>query len=115
PGLLLRLARGQALQKGMHSLMKASRPTSPPTVPRAFASLPLLLLLPAMLAPVRAFAEGGRRTDPTHQDCVAANDKAIAAKHQSKLRAAREQFSVCAAASCRADIRRHCEQQLQEL
>jgi hypothetical protein len=67
------------------------------------------------LAPAAALAQGARRTDPTPQDCVSANDKAIAAKHQNKLRAAREQYSICAAASCQVDVRRHCEQQLGDL
>jgi hypothetical protein len=64
------------------------------------------------LLPVFAFAQAESRKDPTQEDCVTANDKAIAAKRQKKLRAAREQYSICASASCGVGVRRLCEQQL---
>ena len=46
--------------------------------------------------------------DPTTADCLSANDSSISLRNEHKLRAAREQLLVCAAASCPADIRKEC-------
>jgi hypothetical protein len=63
---------------------------------RVLAAAGLLVSLPA------------RAADPTTADCIGASDASIKANNEHKLRAARSQLLVCAAASCPADIRREC-------
>jgi hypothetical protein len=49
-----------------------------------------------------------RAADPTTADCLGANDAAIALRNAHKLREARAQLLICAAASCPADVRNEC-------
>lgn len=53
--------------------------------------------------------------DPTMADCLAASDGSIALRNEHKLRAARQQLLVCAAASCPADIRVECSRHVDEV
>lgn len=69
----------------------------------ALAAAGLLLSVPAIAA------------DPTTADCIGASDASIKASNEHKLRAARSQLLVCAAASCPADIRKECVNRVDEL
>ena len=104
PRLLLRLRRRKALQEGMHQMTKAT------ILPQTrWAALALVCTMAPAIARAQTPHQSG---DPTAQDCVSANDKAITAKHQGKLRAAREQYALCARASCPVKVRSLCEAQL---
>jgi hypothetical protein len=46
--------------------------------------------------------------DPTTADCIGASDSSLTLRKEHKLRAARAQLLVCAAASCPEDIRNEC-------
>jgi hypothetical protein len=56
-----------------------------------------------------------RAADPTTSDCLNANEKAISLRNDHKLRAARAELLVCAAASCPADIRTECTRKVEEV
>jgi hypothetical protein len=53
--------------------------------------------------------------DPTTADCLSAYDKSVALRTDHKLRAARAQLLVCAAANCPVDVRKECVRRVDEL
>ncbi len=53
--------------------------------------------------------------NPTKAECIAANNSAIDLRNDQKLRAAGAQLLVCASESCRADIRKECARQSDEV
>jgi hypothetical protein len=53
--------------------------------------------------------------DPTTADCLAANERALAMGNEHKLRTARAQLLVCAAASCPSDVRAECVRRVGEV
>ncbi|MGD0530181.1 MAG: hypothetical protein ABSE49_33915 [Polyangiaceae bacterium] len=65
---------------------------------------------PAWLAPaaVLLFAASARAADPTTAECLAANESSISHRNEHKLREARAQLLVCAAASCPGEVRNAC-------
>jgi hypothetical protein len=71
-------------------------------------ALTLLIAIPAVTAPAHA-------TDPTTADCLAASESSLSLRGQHKLRAAREQLLVCAAASCPADVQVECARRVEEV
>jgi hypothetical protein len=62
-----------------------------------------------------AWGRSAAAADPTMADCLAASDGSIALRNEHKLRAARAQLLVCAAASCPADIRVECSRHVDEV
>jgi hypothetical protein len=64
--------------------------------------------VPALVAAGLLFSDIALAADPTTADCIGASDASIKANNEHKLRAARSQLLVCAAASCPADIRKEC-------
>jgi hypothetical protein len=70
---------------------------------RRFSSVTPALAAALLLRSVPALA-----ADPTTADCIGASDASIKANNEHKLRAARSQLLVCAAASCPVDIRKEC-------
>jgi len=56
-----------------------------------------------------------RAADPTTADCLSANDNSISLRSQHKLRAARAELLICAAANCPADIRNECARRVTEV
>jgi hypothetical protein len=71
-------------------------------------------------AVLAAFAlAGGMHTaeaaDPTTADCLGASEAALKFGSELKLRAERAQLLVCAAASCPADIRKECDNRIEEV
>jgi hypothetical protein len=83
--------------------------------------LRLALAIPALfqttwLTSRAAFAEPpARQNDDASQGCAQANDRAIEDKHQSRLRAARQEYFTCASASCPAEIRGVCADRLDKI
>ncbi|MDP9150776.1 MAG: hypothetical protein M3O36_12670 [Myxococcota bacterium] len=63
-----------------------------------------------LLLPIPAHA-----ADPTTADCLGANNSAIDLRNDHRLRAARSQLLLCAAASCPAEIRKECLRRLDEV
>ncbi len=57
-------------------------------------------------------APSARAADPTTSDCLTANEASITLRADHKLRDARAQLLICAAASCPADIRNACTQRV---
>lgn len=53
--------------------------------------------------------------DPTTADCLSANEDAIALRAAHKLREARSQLLVCAAATCPTDVRNECTRRVEEV
>lgn len=53
--------------------------------------------------------------DPTNADCVAANEAALKAGNEHRLRADRNQLLVCASATCPTDIRMECVRRVGEV
>ena len=53
--------------------------------------------------------------DPTTADCLSANEHAISLRAQHKLRDARSQLLVCAAATCPADVRNECTRRVEDV
>ncbi len=72
------------------------------------------ILLPAAIAAALASAPA-LAADPTTADCLSANDASISLRNQHKLRAARAQLLVCAAATCPADIRTECTRRVTDI
>lgn len=68
----------------------------------------LSALSAVVVAALLALPEPLQAADPTTADCLSANDSSISLRNEHKLRAAREQLLVCAAATCPADIRKEC-------
>jgi hypothetical protein len=68
----------------------------------------------ASIAPGLAFASAiltasnARASDPTTADCLSANEQSIQLRADHKLRDARAQLLICAAASCPSDVRNAC-------
>jgi hypothetical protein len=56
-----------------------------------------------------------RAADPTTADCLAASESSLALRNQHKLREARAQSLICAAASCPADVRDECARRVAEV
>lgn len=52
---------------------------------------------------------------PTNAACIGANNSAIDLRNDHKLRAALAQLVVCAAATCRSDVRKECSRQADEV
>ncbi|MGO9836766.1 MAG: hypothetical protein ACLP1X_21430 [Polyangiaceae bacterium] len=57
-------------------------------------------------------ATSARAADPTTSDCLTANEGSIKLRADHRLREARAQLLICAAASCPADIRNACTQRV---
>jgi hypothetical protein len=57
-------------------------------------------------------APSASAADPTTSDCLTANEASISLRADHKLRDARAQLLICAAASCPADIRNACLQRV---
>jgi hypothetical protein len=53
--------------------------------------------------------------DPTLSDCIGANESALQARAEHKLRQARAQSLVCAADSCPGEMREQCRQRVAQL
>jgi hypothetical protein len=53
--------------------------------------------------------------DPTTADCLNANNRSVDLRNDNKLRAARAQLLVCAAASCPSDVRKECLRRVDEV
>ncbi len=70
------------------------------------------LLLGLALSAVASSSWAG---DPTNGDCIRASESEIQLRKDLRLREAREQALVCAAASCPADVRSECERRLEGL
>jgi hypothetical protein len=71
------------------------------------------LLVPAVVGLV-SLPAAARAADPTMSDCIQANSTAVKLRADKKLRQAREQWLVCAAASCDAEIRKVCTQRVED-
>lgn len=69
----------------------------------------LLALAPLSSAP---FAHAAQ---PTVAECLGANEQSIALRRESKLKAAREQLLICAAASCPAEVRKECAERVEKV
>jgi hypothetical protein len=78
---------------------------------RSRKAVPLFLGAAAvLLMPMTA-----RAADPTTADCLSANSSAVQLRNDNKLRAARGELLVCAAASCPADVRKECLRRVDEV
>jgi hypothetical protein len=72
--------------------------------------------LPAAGALAWLLAGGpARAQEPTTSDCLLANESSVALRNDHKLRAARGQVTVCASASCPAEVRAECERRVDEI
>jgi hypothetical protein len=60
-------------------------------------------------------SDRSRAADPTTADCLAANENAIVLLREHKLRDARAQLLVCAAANCPGDVRAECSRRVGEV
>src|SRR5271154_1460925 len=70
----------------------------------------------AFAAATMAFTDPVRAADPTTADCLAARAEGESLAGGGKLRDARAQFFVCAAASsCPVDVRKQCKGRLEEV
>jgi hypothetical protein len=69
-----------------------------------------LFALGLALAPSSA-----RAADPTTADCLGASESSIKLRGEHKLREARAQLLVCAAATCPDDVRSECERHVTEV
>ncbi len=70
-------------------------------------SAAILVAAGTLLAASRAHA-----ADPTTSDCLNANEASIKLRSEHKLRAARAQLLICAAATCPGDVRDACSRQV---
>jgi hypothetical protein len=75
---------------------------------RTVASIFGILSAAATVMPARA-------ADPTTADCLSANNRSVDLRNDNKLRAARAQLLVCAAASCPSDVRKECLRRVDEV
>ena len=78
---------------------------------RSIRAVPVLVAVFAMLGASRSV----QAADPTTADCLSASEKSISLRNDHKLRAARSQLLVCAAANCPADIRKECVRRVDEV
>jgi hypothetical protein len=69
----------------------------------------------ALLAVVGTAARTARAADPTMSECLSANESAVKLRGDHKLRQARDQALICAAASCPAEVRDACQRRVVEL
>lgn len=69
----------------------------------------LLAVAPLGAAP---FAQAAQ---PTVAECLGANEQSIALRRESKLKAAREQLLICAAASCPSEVRKECAERVEKV
>jgi hypothetical protein len=76
---------------------------------------PVFSGLPALVGAILLRSGAALAADPTTADCIGASDASIKANNEHKLRAARSQLLVCAAASCPADIRKECVSRVEQL
>jgi hypothetical protein len=72
------------------------------------------LTMAAVLS-VLAGAQSARAADPTLSDCINANETALQARADHKLRQARAQSLMCAADSCPAEMKDQCKQRVEQL
>jgi hypothetical protein len=56
-----------------------------------------------------------RAADPTTGQCLAATEAGLAARKDGRLRDARAQYLICAAATCPADVRQECFRRFGEI
>jgi hypothetical protein len=68
-----------------------------------FASALAMTALPSLAA------------DPTIAECLGASERALSLRSSHKLRDARAQFVICAAATCPADVRSECQRRVTEV
>jgi hypothetical protein len=105
-GSIRRLTRGEVKQ-----VVYASDATStPPAAPVPAAPTPVAVppALPAAAPPSPPATAVPLVKTPTTAECLAANEAAVKAAGEHKLRTERAQFLVCAAPSCPADVRKDC-------
>jgi hypothetical protein len=76
---------------------------------------PKSLILVAAAIAAAVTGAPAHAADPTTADCLSANDASISLRNQHKLREARTQLLLCAAATCPADIRNECTRRVTEL
>jgi hypothetical protein len=68
-----------------------------------------------LVSTVALIAPDARAADPTTADCLGASEQAIRLRAEHKLRDARAQLLVCAAATCPADVRGECERHVTDV
>jgi len=69
----------------------------------------------AITCATAAFGGLAHAADPTTADCLASSESSLKLRSQHKLRDARTQLLVCAAATCPADIREECTRRVAEV
>jgi hypothetical protein len=70
-----------------------------------------LLLVP----PATSWSRRAAAADPTTADCLSASESSLRLRGQHKLRNARNQLLVCAAANCPADVRTECLRRVEQV
>ncbi|MGO9712293.1 MAG: hypothetical protein ACLQBL_25750 [Polyangiaceae bacterium] len=81
------------------------------TIPRALT----LLVATALTSATATIAPPSFAANPTTPECLDASERAVSLKSTHKLRDARAQFLVCAAATCPSDVRAECQRRVGEM